>query len=263
MELGTQVGKGRCPAAEVLRHRTGLQAAQPQPHPLRHGGAGGLQQINEALPGLEILAPGGDLDTREDDLPVSGRRQFFQLTHRLRRRQGAHPAPGVGNDAVRAEVHAPVLDFQKAAGPVGKAAGRQHLELPAGESVVQGLRRGTLCHGLLQQVHKGHPVSGACHQVRPQLPGVVLVGLGIAAADGGDGLRVLPADPVEHLAGLLVADRRDGAAVDDIGIRRVGEVHDLVSPAAQLLLHGLGLELVDLAAQGVNGNFHGISLHFV
>ena len=74
---------------------------------------------------------------------------------------------------------------------------------------------------------------------------------------------MFPADPVEHLAGLLVADRRDGAAVDDIGIRRVGEVHDLVSPAAQLLLHGLGLELVDLAAQGVNGNFHGISLHFV
>ncbi|SCJ66884.1 Uncharacterised protein [uncultured Blautia sp.] len=88
------------------------------------------------------------------------------------------------------------------------------------------------------------------------------MGLGIAAAHCHHGAGVLPLDAVDHLPGLLVADCRDGAGVHDIGIRLIGKLRERVPPCQQLLLHGLGLILVHLAAQGIDGNFHGISLHF-
>ena len=67
---------------------------------------------------------------------------------------------------------------------------------------------------------------------------------------------MVPADTVQHLTGLLVADRRDGAAVHYVGVRLGGKGHHLMAPAAELLLHGLGLVLVHLASKGVNSNFH-------
>ena len=59
------------PAAEILRHGAGLQAAQPQAHLSGAAGAHRLQQVDEAAAVLEILSPRGDLDAGEDHLPVA------------------------------------------------------------------------------------------------------------------------------------------------------------------------------------------------
>ena len=79
-------------------------------------------------------------------------------------------------------------------------------------------------------------------------------------AGGHHGVGAAALGPADHLAGFFVADGGNGAGIDDISVGAVLEVHQLMTPAAQLLLHGLGLVLVHLAAQRVNGNSHGILL---
>ena len=70
---------------------------------------------------------------------------------------------------------------------------------------------------------------------------------------------ILQAMPNCSIQKLYVADGGDGTGVDDVSVGAVLKVHQLVAPAAQLLLHGLGLVLVHLAAQRVNGSSHGDS----
>ena len=258
MELWAEIRQGRRPAAEVLRDGPGLQAPQPDPD-LRRGIADRLQQVDQRLTGLEVLAPGGDLDAGHHDLPVALRRQLAGLLRRRGDGQGPDPASGVGDDAVGAEVDAPVLHLQHGPGAALQAAGGQHLEHPPLKGLVDGLDMALLRRGLLQQPEEARPVAGAGDQVHPQLPHVVHMGLGVAAAHRHHGAGVLPLDAVDHLPGLLVADRRDGAGVHNVGVRLLPKGHDFVPPAPQFLLHGLGLVLVHLAAQGVDGNFHRFS----
>ena len=52
------------------------------------------------------------------------------------------------------------------------------------------------------------------------------------------------------LPGFFIADGGDGAGVDDVGVRRGLKVHQRVATPLKLLLHGLRLVLVDLAAEG-------------
>ena len=108
MELRAELGQGCRPAAEVLRHRPGLQGPQPQPE-LRRGGGEPLHEVDEPLAIFEVLAPGGDLDARQHYLPVALVLEPFRLLPGLGEGQGPHRSPGVGNDAVGAEVDAAVL----------------------------------------------------------------------------------------------------------------------------------------------------------
>ena len=261
VELRAEIGQGGCPAAEVLCDGPGLQAPQPDADG-RCGGADSLQQVDQGLPVFQVLAPGGDLDARHHDLPVALRCQRPGLLHGSGDGQGPHPSPGVGDDAVGAEVDAPVLHLQHGPGAALQAAGGQDLEHPPLKGLVDGLDLPLLRRGLLQKADEARPVAGAGDQVHPQLPHVVHMGLGIAAAHRHHCARVLPLDAVDHLPGLLVADRRDGAGVHDVCVRLLRKLRERVPPGQQLLLHGLGLILVHLAAQGIDGNFHGISLHF-
>ena len=98
---------------------------------------------------------------------------------------------------------------------------------------------------------KLHALTGAAHKVDAQRRHLVGMGLGIAAAGRHDGVGVHFFSPTDHLAGFFVTDGGDGAGVDDIGIRRLLKRHQLVSLRRKLLLHGLGLVLVDLAAEGI------------
>lgn len=116
--------------------------------------------------------------------------------------------------------------------------------------------------GLLQEVEKRHPVAGAGDQIQGQGGGLVGVGLDIAAAGGHHGVFVELAAAADHLAGLFVADGGDGAGIDDVGIRRLLKGYQCMAPADKLLLHGLGLVLVHLAAKGVNRNAH-LALSFL
>ena len=82
------------------------------------------------------------------------------------------------------------------------------------------------------------------------------MGLDIAAAGGHHGLLIESAAAPQHLARLLIAHRRDGTGVDDVGVGHTGKIHQLMSPAQQFLLHGLCFILIHLASQGVNTNAH-------
>ena len=62
--------------------------------------------------------------------------------------------------------------------------------------------------------------------------------------------------PADGLPGLVAAGGGDGAGVDDVSIGRAVEVHQMVAPADKLGLHGLGLILIGLTAQGVDGDIH-------
>ena len=255
MEVGAQIGKLRRPAAEILRHRPGLQAPQPQPQPGR-GRRYSLHQVDEAAAVVKIPAPGGNFDAGEHQLPVSLRLELPGLGHGLGQGQGPHRPPGIGNGA---EIHAAVLHLQHGPGAGRHASGRQHLKVPPPQGVVHRHPRGPVPGLLLQQVQKGHPAAGAADQVDAQALGLVGVGLDIAAAGGHHGVGTAALGPADHLAGFFVADGGNGAGIDDISVGAVLEVHQLMTPAAQLLLHGLGLVLVHLAAQRVNGSSHGDS----
>ena len=131
--------------------------------------------------------------------------------------------------------------------------------MPPLKGRVHGLQGGLalpLPDGLFQKTQKAHAVPGARQHVGPQGPGLGGVGLGPAAAHGHHGPRVLPAGPVDGLAGLLVPGGGDGAGIDNVGVCLLAEGDRLVAPGPELLLHGLGLVLVHLAAKGVDGDFH-------
>ena len=253
MEVGTEVVQRRGPAAEVPGDGPGLQGPQAQPHVPRRGGHR-LQQIDEACPVPEVLAPGGDLDAGEDDLPVALLPQPAGLLHSGLYGQGTHRPPSVGDDAVGAEVDAAVLHLQHGPGPLPEAPGGQDLELTAAEGLVQLDHRLPLPDRRLQQVQKPHPVPGAGDQVHVQLLHILGLCLGVAAAHRHHRVRGQLPGPADHLPGFLVADGGDGAGVDDVGVRRALEGDQVVAPAEELPLHGLALVLVHLAPQGINGN---------
>ena len=116
----------------------------------------------------------------------------------------------------------------------------------------------------LQVVQKLHPVARAVDEVNNAHLFIGLrVGLRRAAAHGHHRVRVQGAGAVDLLAGLGVAEGGYGAGVDDVGVRRIGKGHQFVPPLAQDGLHGLGLILIDFAAQSVYGNSHVIPPVFI
>ena len=68
---------------------------------------------------------------------------------------------------------------------------------------------------------------------------------------------MLPAGAADDLAVLLVGQVGDGAGVDDVDLCLGLKGHQGMAPGGARLLNGLGLILIDLAAQGVNSESHG------
>ena len=114
------------------------------------------------------------------------------------------------------------------------------------------------CGSFLQQGDKALPVAGTGNEIHPQLPHILGMGLGVAAAHRHHRRRVLLLHPVDRLPGLLVADRSNGAGVHNIGIRLIGKVHHLMAFCPEGLLHSLRFILIHLAAKGINGDFHSL-----
>ena len=257
MEVGAQVGQGGRPAAEFLGDGTGLQAAQPHPA-FRGGGAEGLHQIDERAAVPEVRAPGGNLDPGEHQLPVTLTGKAFRFTDRVRQRQGTDGPAGVGDDAVGAEIDAAILHLEHGPGPSLQSTGAQALIGPPAQGVVHPDQR--LCQPrpgqVLQRVQKGHALAGAHDQVHLQRADGLRRGLSVAAAHRHHRAGRALAGLADGLAGFLIAHRRNGAGVDDIGVGLPREGDQRVAPALQFGLQRLGLVLVDLAAQGIDSNSH-------
>ena len=147
--MGAQVGRGGRTAAELRGDGPGLQAAQPYPDVSRDRPADGLHRVDKGQTIPQFLPPGGDLNPGEDDLLITSLRQSPGLTGALLL-QRADRSPGVGDDAVGAEVDAPILDFQHGAGAALQTAGRERFKTPAVEGVIQGCDGLALLPGPLQ-----------------------------------------------------------------------------------------------------------------
>ena len=259
VELGAQVGKCAQAAAEFLRHHSRLQGTQPHPQ-LRHSLTDFLNQHRHLRLARQVSAPTGDLDAGEDNLPVAPVRQFLRLRHRQLQRGGTDGAPGVGDDAVGAEVDAAVLHLQHGPCAFFQASRGQALKFPPAQSVVHLLPVGVGPGGIQKHLHKFLPVSAAADDIDAQRPDGLRVVLGIAAAHRDHCARVLPAAPADHGPVLFVRDGGDGAGVDDVGIVLFLKGADLAARLFQQLLHGLGLVLIGLAAQGIKRNPHIVNI---
>ena len=100
----------------------------------------------------------------------------------------------------------------------------------------------------LQQVQKALPVPAAADEVGVQLGRLLRGYLGVAPAQGHHRLRRSPPGLAHRLAGLLVADGGDGAAIDNVDVGFFLKGDQGVALGQQQLLHGLGLVLVHFAA---------------
>ena len=158
-----------------------------------------------------VLAPTGNVDAREDDLPVAARDERPRLGEHVRKRPGTGRAARVRHDAVGAPERATVLDFHgRPGGRERKALGRD----APGERV--GHRRGGGAGRRLLPVRTRHDVR------RPrgaERGGRLDVGDATRRHDARDARA--PGGPQEpHRLGLRGGG--DGASVQDerVGARR-------------------------------------------
>ena len=255
MELGAEVRVTPELPAEVLGNDPGLQASQPDAD-LGHRLAQGRQQGCQRGLARQVYAPAGDLDACHHDFPVALSGQLLCLLQSGFQWGGADGTPGIGDDAVGAEVDAAVLDLQHGPGPLLQPAGRQDLKFPAAQGIVQGVLVGLALQGLQQVGQELLPPAGASQYINAQCLDSLRGVLGVAAADADDGLRVLPAAPADHGPVFLVGNGGDRAGIDHVGIALLVETADLVAHRAQQVLHGLGLILVCFASEGIKSNSH-------
>ena len=265
MEMGTDGPQLRQLLCEFFRHDSRLQ--RPQPHPLDSGDF--IQPLHEvhqaALPVIFLLfkiqAVGRKMDARENNLPVSLIGQGPGLLHDVLRLSAAHSSPGIGDNAVAAELIASVLNLQERSRMLRRMADVHILELP-GLSDVDNIRElFPGCKILLQAFHQvllpvisDDDIHGVI--LREGLPRR----LHIAPGCHHGRLRVQFLCPVQHLSGLLVRNIRHGAGIDDIDIRLLRKVHDLIARCRKHLSHRLGLPGINLTSQVMKRRFSHITV---
>ena len=112
--------------------------------------------------------------------------------------------------------------------------------------------------GLVHHAQEVLPPGGACHDIHTQTGYLLRLELGVAAADAEDRRRIQLPAAADDVAVFLVRHGGDGAGVDDIAVAGLFKAADSMPGGGEPLLHGLGLVLVDLAAQSIKGVFHGV-----
>lgn len=257
VELGAEIGKSLESAAQRLVDDAGLQGAEADAG-LRNGGQDGLEQVAQGAAVVPFRAPGGDLDAGDDDLPVALLGQGLGLGHGICQGQRAHRAPGEGDDAVGAEVAAAVLDLEHGPGAAQEPTGGQQLKAVAAQGVVHTDLLLPGAGGLVHHAQEVLPPGGACHDVHPEPGDLLRLELGIAAADAEDRRRIQLPAAADDVAVFLVRHGGDGAGIDNIAVAGLFKAADGMPGGGEPLLHGLGLVLVDLAAQRIKGVFHGV-----
>ena len=107
----------------------------------------------------------------------------------------------------------------------------------------------TIGDGLFHSLHGFGAVGRAEDDARADLLGLVRLKLRVAAAHGEHRSGIFVAQAADRLAGFAPALGRDGAGVDDHRVGDLARGGGPVPVAEEDALHGLGLILVDLAAE--------------
>ena len=196
------------------------------------------------------------IDAGQGNFLIPGGNQFFGLFSDRGRAAAAHLSPGVGNDAIRTEPVAAFLDLDQRTG----------LRLHAGDAFVLLV----LClaydrirdednllplifwqqEPLLRQGDRPQFLRRAQDDIRLFDPRNFLrICLGIAAHDDHQSLRILLLDPAHILPGFPVRQSGDGTGIHDADVCGSLAVQDAAARPAEALRAGLGLVLVDFAAQ--------------
>ena len=188
--MGANLSRCGNTAGKVLGDDRRLQRAKAHTH---HGRSlrNGLDAVSQRDFLSQILAVGGNFNARDDQLTVALVLQFTGLPLHLPNGQGAHTASGIGYDAVGAEVHAAVLDFQHGTGASADGTCGQLLEYHTAEGVVHFLGGLLFQHRRLDGINEFVLIPCAENHVAADFQRVVGAQLTPAAADDGCRFGVL------------------------------------------------------------------------
>ena len=242
-------------AAEVLGYDRRLKGTQAYAH-MGRGLGDRLYHVRKPRLSRQVYAVGRDLYPRQHDLPVALSVELRRLRGSVLKRQAAQAAAGVWDDAVGAEVHAPVLYLQHRARPARDGSRRQHLELAALERLVDIAAALAGAVGFLHRLDELSPVRRAEDNVRAELRDLLGLYLRIAPAYRDDGSGVLLLEPAYHLAGFAPALGGHGAGVYYHGVGKLAGYGGLMPMLLQKTFHRLSLILVDLTAESGYNIFH-------
>ena len=229
----------------------GLKGAEPQaaqPRQVQHCPC----RIRQAGAILEIPAVCPQMDTGKDDFLEAVGQKLLCLPAHAVQGTGAQRPPGEGDNAVAAEIGAALLNLEKCPGPGWHVQQGNILKLPH----LHDIRHPVDDFAVLQDclLHVFHDAAAVCRaQHHPDtLNSLDLLrgNLGIAAGHGDNCLRILPLDAANQLTGFLVAQAGNGAGVDNVHIRRLAMLHNLIAGLLEKPFHDLGLKLIYLAAKG-------------
>ena len=231
-------------------------------------------QIQQPCPILQILSVRTEMDPGQDYLLTSGGQKTPHLLLHIFHPPAPHPAPGVGDDAVAAELVAAILNLDKSTGMSGHSADIQILIFP-GSVNRDHLRPDRLFHRpavvlplhLSGRIRLWSPISLPGQPAFIPLPEKVLqhrhqillfvipydniysqiLGKGllccldIASRRHDHRLGIHLPGSVKHLAGFAFRNIGDGTGIDYIDICHLLKGHDLIACGLQQLLHGLRL----------------------
>ena len=199
------------------------------------------QQIAQVVFAVPV---GRDVDARQNDLArAAGRRLGVHAFHAPRTRAAAQ----IGNETVRTEAVAPVLNAQICARvrPLGGGKfAKRGLRLQKDTLFAQKIQNSVLAH---RPGDEGDPLPGS--------KGLRRI-LRSAAAHEHGRLRIEFAQPCHRLPALFFRFRRDGAGVDDVQVGGAGRIGRLPAARLQPCKQGSALRLVDLAAEGQDTGLH-------
>ena len=217
-----------------------------------------LPQKVRKVPGLrQVLSVGVHVLAQQGDLLEALRRQLADLLHDLLRGAAALPAPDIGDDAVGAEVVAPIHDGHPRPDPAlpdhGHPLGNGAVLVlhgehpaPAGIHLIQKFRELPQGLGPEHQVHMAIAGPDLLRHLRP---------LGHAAAQADDLLRVLLLGVGQGAQGAVYPLFRmvpDGAGVHHHNVRPGGIVGELAPHVPQHPQDMLAVGHVLLAPEGVH-----------
>ena len=271
MEVGAHFRHVRDPLDKLFCHDPGLQRAQADPlnarnfpdllHEVQKEGAG-LKRVKRHVirPRVPLQTIGTDVDTGEDHLPDPFSCYCADFFQDLAGSPAADPSSRVRNNAVRAELIASVLYFDKGPG-VARVLQLHVLVLravcqvrhrPAAECAAVAAALTDALQELIQQLRDPGFVVIADRQIDGRIgPDPLGIGLHVASDCDDDRVGIAFFGLMDHLAALSVRDVGDRAGIDHVYVRLLFKGDDTVTGFLHFLTHYVQFIAVDFASEVV------------